>query len=231
VGPLHLSIPRLPFDVSVQAGDQARSFHLTRRVDLEDFVRKLIVSEFVSLDGVMQAPGGKDEDRDGGFEHGGWTVPFWDDAIGQKFFELISRADALLLGRKTYVTHAEAFEPMKPGDPFGDVINAPKKYVVSRTLEKPIWRNTTIIRDDLIGAVRALKAEPGQDILTDGSSRLVHTLIEHDLVDELHLLVYPLILGAGKKALPAGAHRQFTLKAAVPVPSGVVSLHYVRQPA
>jgi len=195
-------------------------------------VRKLIVSEFVSLDGVMQAPGGKDEDRDGGFEHGGWTIPYWDDGIGQKFFELISRADALLLGRKTYVTHAEAFEPMKPGDPFGDVINAPKKYVVSRTLEKPIWRDTTIIRDDdVIAAVKALKAEPGKDILTDGSSQLVHALIAHDLVDELHLVVYPLVLGSGKRALPAGAHKAFTLQSAVPFPTGVVSLHYLRQPS
>jgi hypothetical protein len=135
--------------------DQARSFHLTRRVDLEDFVRKLIVSEFVSRDGVMQAPGGEDEDRDGGFAHGGWTRPYWDDAIGQKVFELISRADALLLGRKTYVTHAEAFEPMPAGDPFGDVLNPPKKYVVSRSLEKAIWRNTRIIRDNVIEAVEA----------------------------------------------------------------------------
>ncbi|MEO5824207.1 MAG: dihydrofolate reductase family protein, partial [Vicinamibacteraceae bacterium] len=108
---------------------------------------------------------------------------------------------------------------------------APKKYVVSRTIEKPLWRNTTIIRDDVIGAVRALKAEPGKDILTDGSSPLVHALIEHDLVDELHLLVYPLVLGGGKRALPAGAHKAFTLQSAAPFPTGVVSLHYVRQPS
>jgi dihydrofolate reductase len=197
----------------------------------EEPVRKLIVSEFVSLDGVMQAPGGEDEDRDGGFAHGGWTRPYWHDDIGKKFFELIGRADALLLGRKTYVTHAEAFEPMPAGDPFGDVLNAPKKYVVSRTLEKAIWRDTTIIRDDVIGSVRALKAGPGQDILTDGSSQLVHALIAHDLVDELHLLVYPIVLGGGKRALPAGAHKKFTLQSAVPFPTGVVSLHYVRQPS
>ena len=113
-------------------------------------MRKLIVSEFVSLDGVMQAPGGKDEDRDGGFEHGGWTVPHWHDDIGKSFLALMKDADALLLGRRTYVTHAEAFEPMAPGNPFGDVMNAPKKYVVSKTLERPMWRNTTIIRDNVI---------------------------------------------------------------------------------
>src|SRR5882757_885959 len=106
--------------------------------------------------------------------------------------------DALLLGRRTYVTHAEAFEPMAPGDHFGDMMNAPAKYVVSKTLEKPIWRNTTIIRDDVVGAVRALKAGPGKNIVTDGSSQLVHTLFENDLVDELYLHVYPLAFGRGK---------------------------------
>ena len=158
-------------------------------------MRKLIVSEFMTLDGVMQAPGGKDEDRDGGFEHGGWTLPYWHDDIGRNFFALMQDADAILLGRRTYVTHAEAFEPMAPGDPFGDLMNAPKNYVVSKTLEKPIWRNTTIIRDNVIESVRALKAEPGKDIVTDGSSQLVHALLANDLVDELHLLVYPLVLG------------------------------------
>ena len=111
--------------------------------------RKLIVSEFMTLDGVMQAPGGKDEDRDGGFEHGGWTWPYWHDDIGTSFGALMQDVDAFLLGRRTYVIHAEAFEPMPAGDPFGDMMNAPKKYVVSTTLEKPIWRNTTIIRDNV----------------------------------------------------------------------------------
>jgi dihydrofolate reductase len=192
-------------------------------------VRKLIVSEFVSLDGVMQAPGGPDEDRDGDFEHGGWTVPFWHDDIGKTFFELMSGADALLLGRRTYVTHAQAFEPMPAGDVFGDLMNAPKKYVVSRTLEKPIWRETTIIRDNVIDSVRALKAEPGGTILTDGSSQLVHALLAHDLVDELYLHVYPLMLGSGKRVLPSGVHTTFQLRSARPYPSGVVGLHYARQ--
>jgi dihydrofolate reductase len=189
-------------------------------------MRKLIVSEFMSLDGVMQAPGGKDEDRDGGFEHGGWTIPYWHDDIGKTFFELIADCDAILLGRRTYVTHAEAFEPMPAGDPFGDAMNAPKKYVVSKTLENPIWRNTTIIRDNVIESVRALKAQPGKNILTDGSSQLVHALIEHGLVDELHLLVYPLTLGNGKRVLPDGVFATFALVSAKPYPSGVVGLHY-----
>jgi dihydrofolate reductase len=191
-------------------------------------MRKLVVSEFVTLDGVMQAPGGKDEDRDGGFEHGGWTIPYWHDDIGKSFFAMMQDCDALLLGRRTYVTHAEAFEPMAPGDPFGDVMNAPRKYVVSKTLKKPTWRNTTIIRENVIESVRALKAQPGKNILTDGSSQLVHALVAHDLVDELHLLVYPLTLGSGKRVLPDGVHATFSLVSAIPYPTGVVGLHYAR---
>jgi dihydrofolate reductase len=192
-------------------------------------MRKLIVSEFMSLDGVMQAPGGKDEDRDGGFEHGGWTIPYWHDDIGAAFGALMKDTDAFLLGRRTYVTHADAFEPMPPGNFFGDMMNAPKKYVVSRTLKEPRWRNTTIIRDDVVEAVRRLKAEPGKNILTDGSSQLIHTLFAHDLVDELHLLLYPLSLGGGKRVLPEGVHAKFRLTSATPYPSGVVGLHYASE--
>jgi dihydrofolate reductase len=191
-------------------------------------VRKLIVSEFMTLDGVIQAPGGPDEDREGGFEHGGWTWPYWHDDIGASFGAMMKDTDAFLLGRKTYVVHANAFEPMPAGDPFGDMMNTPKKYVVSRTLEQPIWRDTTIIRDDVVAAVRALKAQPGGNILLDGSSQLVHTLLEHDLVDELHLLVYPLVLGSGKRVFPNGLRQAFTLTSTTPYPTGVVGLHYVR---
>ena len=192
-------------------------------------MRKLIVHEFVSLDGVMQAPGGADEDRDGGFTRGGWTLPYWHDDIGATFGSLMQGVDAFLLGRRTYVTHAEAFEPMPAGDPFGDLMNAPAKYVVSRTLERPIWRNTTIIRDDVIGRVRALKASAGGTIVTDGSSQLVHALLEHDLVDELYLHVYPLALGRGKRVFPEGGlDGRFALLAATPYPTGVVGLRYAR---
>jgi dihydrofolate reductase len=192
-------------------------------------MRKLIVSEFITLDGVMQAPGGKDEDRDGGFEHGGWTWPYWHDDIGKSFGALMQDVDALLLGRRTYVIHAQAFEPMPPGDPFGDMMNAPKKFVVSRSLGKPIWRDTTVIRDNVIESVRGLKAQQGRTIITDGSSQLVHALLEHDLVDELHLLLYPLTLGSGKRLLPNGLHTTFKLQSATHYPSGVVGLHYARQ--
>jgi len=176
----------------------------------------------------VQPPGGQ-EDRDGGFAHGGWTVPFWHDDIGAGFFQVMQNADAFLLGRRTYEIHASAFEPMPAGDPFGDLMNAPKKYVVSRTLTAPIWRDTTIIRDDVVEAVRSLKAQPGKDILTDGSSQLVQTLLAHDLVDELHLTLYPVSLGGGKRILPDGVRRNFRLTSAPPYPTGVVGLRYARQ--
>jgi dihydrofolate reductase len=220
--------------VSIRAGLVRRISEARHEAEVEprrkreENVRKLIVSEFLSLDGVMQAPGGADEDTEGGFQYGGWTWPYWHDDIGNAFGALMQDADAFLLGRKTYVIHANAFEPMKPGDPFGDLMNAPAKYVVSKSLEKPIWRNTTIIRDNVVDAVRKLKAAPGKSILTDGSHELVHTLLEHDLVDELHLLLYPLILGGGKRLLPERVHATFKLKAATPYPSGVVGLHYER---
>jgi dihydrofolate reductase len=192
-------------------------------------MRKLLVHEFSTLDGILQAPGGPDEDRDGGFAHGGWTRSYWHDDIGATFGELMQDVDAFLLGRRTYVTHAQAFEPMPAGDPFGDLMNTPAKYVVSRTLDKPIWRNTTIIRDDIVGAVRALKASAGKTIVTDGSSQLVHTLIENDLVDEIYLHVYPLALGSGKRVFPStGIDRRFTLVSAKPYPTGVVGLRYAR---
>jgi len=192
-------------------------------------MRKLIVSEFLSLDGVMQAPGGAEEDTEGGFKHGGWTHPYWHDDIGATFGAVMQDVDAFLLGRRTYVTHAQVFEPMPPGDVFGDMMNAPAKYVVSRTLDKPIWRNTTILRDDVVGAVRALKAGPGKAILTDGSSQLVHTLFDNDLVDELYLHVFPLTLGRGKRVFPStGLPRRFALARATSHPTGVVGLHYTR---
>ena len=191
-------------------------------------MRRLIVHEFMSLDGVMQAPGGKDEDRDGGFAYGGWTWPYWHDDIGKRFGEIMQNTDAFLLGRRTYEIHANAFEPMPAGDSFGDMMNAPKKYVVSRTLQKPIWRNTTIIRDGVVDAVRALKAEQGKNILMDGSSQLVHELIANGLVDDLILHVYPVTLGSGKRVLPSGVHAEFRLVSAKPYPTGVVALEYAR---
>lgn len=189
-------------------------------------MRKLIVSEFLSLDGVMQAPGGEDEDRDGGFEHGGWTRSYWHDDIGKSFFLMMQGVDAFLLGRRTYEIHGGAFEPMPAGDPFGDLMNTPKKYVVSQTLQKPVWRDTTVIGGDIVKAVQELKAQPGGTIMTDGSSQLVPLLIANNLVDELHVLLYPLTLGSGKKLFPGGVNTKFALRSALAYPGGVVGLHY-----
>src|SRR5581483_7823746 len=128
-------------------------------------MRKIVVSEFVSLDNVIQAPGGAEEDTEGGFTHGGWTGPFWHDDMGAHFFEEMSKSDALLLGRKTWQGHAAAFEPVPAGDPFADVMNAMPKYVVSTTLTSTAaWRNSTVIRGDVVEEVRALKAQPGKNI-------------------------------------------------------------------
>jgi dihydrofolate reductase len=191
-------------------------------------MRKLIVHEFISLDGVVQAPGGEDEDRDGGFKHGGWTRPFWHDDIGKTFLGIMQNVDAFLLGRRTYEIHAGAFEPMPPGDTFGDLMNAPKKYVVSRTLRTPLWRDTVIVRENAVTAVRSLKSQPGKDIVSDGSSMLVQMLLAHNLVDDLFLTLYPVSLGGGKRIMPDGVRRDFRLASATPYPNGVVSLHYTQ---
>jgi dihydrofolate reductase len=190
-------------------------------------MRKLVVSEFVSLDGVMQAPGGSDEDTDGGFTHGGWTHPYWHDDIGLHFFESISQSDALLLGRKTWEIHGGAFETMD-GDVFADVLNSMQKYVVSTTLANAsAWRNSTLIASNVAEEVRALKAQPGKTIYVDGSHVLVHTLAENDLVDEYSLLVYPLVLGSGKKLFPENLRVNLRLVESRPFPSGVVLMRYV----
>lgn len=191
-------------------------------------MRRIVVSEFVSLDGVIQAPGGEDEDTEGGFVHGGWTHPYWHDDIGAHFDEAMSESDALLLGRKTWQIHGGAFEPMPAGDPFGDVMNAMPKYVVSTTLATAeAWRNSTLIKDNVVEQVRALKAQSGGNILIDGSSVLVRTLVRHDLVDEYRLLVYPVVLGGGKKLFPDGVRVNLRLIEAKPIPSGVTLMRYV----
>jgi dihydrofolate reductase len=189
-------------------------------------MRDLIIAEFITLDGVIQAPGGKDEDTEGGFEHGGWTWPFWHDEIGRHFFEAMENADAFLLGRKTWQIHS-VFETMK--EPFADTLNAVKKYVVSKTLQSTdAWRNSTVIRDDVVQAVRDLKAQPGKNIMLDGSSVLAHTLIENDLVDEFRLHIYPIVLGSGKRLYPDGKRVNFKLVESAPVPTGVVYARYRR---
>ncbi|HZD56200.1 MAG TPA: dihydrofolate reductase family protein [Anaerolineales bacterium] len=193
-------------------------------------MRKIIVHEFITLDGVIQAPGGVDEDTDGGFVHGGWTLPYWHDDIGQHFLQAMAQADTLLLGRKTWQIHGEAFEPMPAGDPFGDVMNGARKVVVSTTLKSAAdWRNSTLISSNVIEEVRKLKEQSGKNILIDGSSVLIHTLAENDLVDEYSLHVYPLVLGNGKRLFPEGKRINLELIESQPLPTGVVFQRY--QPA
>ena len=193
-------------------------------------MRKLIVAEFITLDGVIQAPGAPDEDTEGGFMHGGWTLPYWHDDIGAHFFQAMTEADTFLLGRKTWQEHGAAFDPMPEGDPFGDVMKAKKKYVVSTTLKSAeLWRNSTIISRNVVEEVRKLKAQDGQNIILDGSSVLVHTLIENDLVDEYSLHVYPLVLGGGKKLFPNGKRVNLKLINSQALSTGVVYQQY--QPA
>lgn len=182
-------------------------------------MRKIILHEFITLDGVIQAPGSPTEDTDGGFTHGGWTLPYWHDDIGAHFGQIFADADTLLLGRETWQTHGEAFEPNPAEDPF----NGFKNYVVSSTLTSAdSWRDSTIIRGNVIEEVRKLKSQPGGNIIMDGSSVLVQVLIENDLVDELSLHVYPLALGGGKRLFAEGKRVNLNLIESLALPTGVV---------
>jgi len=192
-------------------------------------MRKIIVAEFITLDGVIQAPGGADEDTEGGFIHGGWTQPYWHDDIGAHFFQAMTQADTLLLGRKTWQIHGGAFESMPAGDPFGDVMNGLRKYVVSTTLKSASdWRNSTLINSNVVEAVRQLKQQPGKNIMVDGSSVLIHTLTENDLVDEYSLHVYPIVLGNGKRLFSGGKRIDLNLIESKSLPTGVVFQSYQR---
>ena len=196
-------------------------------------MRKSVVSEFISLDGVVQAPGGAQEDTEGGFTQGGWTHPYWDDGIGAHFGRMLSEGDTLLLGRKTWQIHGGAFEPMADDDPNSIGFNSMPKYVVSTTLpDASAWRRSTLIKDNVVELVRALKEQPGKNILMDGSSVLIHTLAQNDLIDEYSLLVYPLVLGSGKRLFPDGLRTNLRLVETQAFPSGVVLLRYtVERPA
>jgi dihydrofolate reductase len=162
-------------------------------------MRKLSVIDFLSLDGVMQAPGQPDEDTEGGFKHGGWALPYHDEGLAESVADSMAATDAYLFGRKTYDNFA-AYWPTAPRDiPFTDHLNNSAKYVVSKTLKDPDWHNSTVIDGDVAEEVRKLKQQPGKNIAVLGSGELVQTLIENDLVDEYFLTVYPLVLGGGKR--------------------------------
>jgi dihydrofolate reductase len=171
-------------------------------------MRKVIVSEFLTLDGVMQAPGDSDEDREGGFEHGGWQLPYFDEVAGSAVSEGFGSVGGLLLGRKTYELFA-AFWPNQPADdPFAATMNSLPKFVASRTLEEPLkWENSTLLKGDAAEEVAKLKEESGGDLQVIGSGDFAQTLMQHDLVDEYALMVHPLVLGSGKRLFRDGNPR------------------------
>jgi dihydrofolate reductase len=168
-------------------------------------MRRLVVGTFLTVDGVMQGPGGPDEDREGGFEHGGWSVNYWDDVMGEWITESTLRAGALLLGRKTYEIFAAHWPHVSHDDPVAAKLNSVPKYVASRTLDDVTWNNSTLIEGDVAEAVAALKEEQGDEIQVTGSGDLIQTLMEHDLVDEYRLWVFPVVVGEGKRLFASGA--------------------------
>jgi dihydrofolate reductase len=183
---------------------------------------KLTASEMVSLDGVYQGPGGPDEDRSDGFERGGWTASHADEEMGPFLMSLFERADALLLGRKTWQIW-EPYWPNHDDNPFGHMINVLPKYVPSTTLKDPTWQNTHVIDGDVVAAIRELKARPGRELQVHGSGALLRWLLERDLVDELNLRVTPVIVGDGQRLFPEhGQTHDLELVEAWSMPSGVM---------
>lgn len=168
-------------------------------------MRNVVVNEFLSLDGVMQAPGGPDEDRRGGFELGGWHMPYGDDDMTAAALEAMDDLDGFLLGRRTYEIFASYWPSAPEDNPFTGRMNRLTKYVVSETVDEVEWTNSMLLEGDAVEAVAELKAQPGKDLQVLGSGELVQTLMEHDLVDEYNLMIDPVVLGSGKRLFGDGA--------------------------
>ena len=191
---------------------------------------RIIVSDFMSLDGVVQAPGGREEDTEGGFEHGGWSMPFFDpETMGPAIDEAMQGTEALLFGRRTWQTMASAW-PGRAGDPFADRMNEIPKYVASRTLSQDdlVWTNSTLLPpDDVIGAVRELREHDGGGIQVMGSPSLAMQLAGNDLVDEYRLMIEPILLGGGKRLFPDdGRARTLELASISTAKTGVLICTY-----
>lgn len=192
---------------------------------------RLIVTTFLSLDGVMQAPGGPDEDRSHGFGHGGWLVPYADQDMGRIVDDWIASADSFLLGRKTYEIFAAHWPHVTAeNDPVATKLNSLPKYVVSKTLDKVEWNNSTLIKGDVAEEVAKLKRRPGKELQVHGSGDLAQTLMQHDLVDEYRLWFYPVVLGSGKRLFrEASVAKALRLVSSNTTSTGVVVNSY--QPA
>ena len=189
-------------------------------------MRTVTVTEHLTLDGVMQAPGRPDEDTRGGFEHGGWAIPGNDEVMATVMGEGMARGGSLLLGRRTYEDFY-GFWPHQKDNPFTDVLNDIEKFVASRTLTEPLsWNNSTLLEGDAADAVKELKEEPGEDIGVLGSGELVQSLIRHQLVDEYLLMIHPLVLGSGRRLFPDGVHSSLRLVDSVTTTTGVVIATY-----
>lgn len=183
-------------------------------------MRKIIVLTFMSLDGVMQGPGGPTEDTSGGFKYGGWTVPYFDEVLGSVMGEQMSQPFELLLGRKTFEIFA-SYWPQHEDDWPG--INKVTKYVVSKTLAKHEWRNSIFLKGNVVDEIKQLKQQEGPDLQVHGSSNLIQTLLEHDLVDEFWLKIFPVTLGTGKRLFDKGTiPAAYTLVDSKASPSGVI---------
>ena len=185
---------------------------------------RIVISEFISLDGVVQAPGGAEEDTDGGFANGGWSIPYFDvEVMGTAIGEGMNNVEALLYGRRTWQGMAAAW-PERAGDPYADQMNAIKKYVASRTLTQDdlTWNTTLLSPDDAVGDIAALRGKDGGDLLIWGSASLVRALLAEGLVDELNLMIEPILLGGGKRIFPDdGAARPMQLVRCVTTATGV----------
>jgi dihydrofolate reductase len=193
-------------------------------------MRKLIVLSFLTLDGIMQAPGGPEEDPSGGFKHGGWIVPYFDDFLGKVMTDQMSRPFDLLLGRRTYEIFAAHWPFVKTeGDPVAAGINGARKYVASKTLKELDWSGSVLIKGDVAEGVRKLKGEKGPEIQVHGSASLIQTLLKHDLIDELWLKIFPVTLGAGKRLFAEGSiPASFSLIESRVSPSGAIVASYKR---
>lgn len=193
-------------------------------------MRKLVVVEFISLDGVIQAPGDPGEDRDGGFELGGWIVPFSDDQMGQIIVDRINQAGALLLGRRTYEIWAAYWPHVGDEDPIAAKFNRIPKYVASRTLNSAEWNNSTLLTGNVVEEVAKLKEQDGGEIQLFGSSDFLQTLTANDLVDEYRLMIFPVLLGDGKRLFAEGTiPRGLKLVDTVTSSTGVTINTYERQ--